>query len=208
MPYDSKATKERILAAATAEFAAHGVAGARVDRIAAQAEANKRAIYDYFGDKNALFATVLEHLMADLAQAVPPGEDPLPAYAERLFDYHRAHPEALRLLMWEALELGDQPVPGEAARTRHYDDKVRAAKTASQTAAPGDDPGDGAGAGDGDDARARLFFTLSLVGWTLAMPQLRRMILGPDHTLDQLRPAIANAVRSLSDTDETTSPGN
>ncbi|WP_030240424.1 TetR family transcriptional regulator [Streptomyces sp. NRRL S-350] len=181
MAYDSTATKERILAAATAEFAAHGVAGARVDRIAAQAEANKRAIYDYFGDKRRLFAAVLERLMADLAQAVPPGDEDLPAYAERLFDYHRAHPEALRLLMWEALELGDQPVPGEEARTRHYQDKIRATR-----------------ATDGDaDPRTRLFFTLGLVGWTLAMPQLRRMILGADHSLDRLRPAIAHAIRAL-----------
>ncbi|MFI8086568.1 TetR family transcriptional regulator [Kitasatospora sp. NPDC086009] len=181
MAYDSTATKERILAAATAEFAAHGVAGARVDRIAAQAEANKRAIYDYFGDKGRLFAAVLERLMADLAEAVPPGDEELPAYAERLFDYHRAHPEALRLLMWEALELGDQPVPGEQDRTRHYQDKIDAAR-----------------ATDGDaDPRTRLFFTLGLVGWTLAMPQLRRMILGADHSLDDLRPAIARAIRGL-----------
>ncbi|MFE9534744.1 TetR family transcriptional regulator [Streptomyces sp. NPDC006691] len=181
MAYDSKATKERILAAAAAEFAQHGVAGARVDRIATQATANKRAIYDYFGDKKKLFAAVLEHLMADLAEAVPPGDEDLAAYAERLFDYHRAHPAALRLLMWEALELGDEPVPGEEARTRHYEDKVRAAGSADLDSA----------------ARDRLFFTLGLVGWTLAMPQLRRMILGPEHTLDQLRPAIADAVRML-----------
>ncbi|MFD4528608.1 TetR/AcrR family transcriptional regulator [Streptomyces sp. NPDC058470] len=186
MAYDSKATKERILAAAAAEFAQHGMAGARVDRIAAEAKANKRAIYEYFGDKNKLFAAVLERLMADLAQAVPPGDEDLPAYAERLFDYHRAHPEALRLLMWEALELGDQPVPGEEARTQHYVDKVRATQAAS----------------DGE-ARGRLFFTLGLVGWSLAMPQLRRMILGPDRTLEQLRPAIAEAVRSLPGHSET-----
>jgi AcrR family transcriptional regulator len=181
MAYDSTATKERILAAAVTEFAAHGVAGARVDRIAAQAKANKRAIYDYFGDKDRLFAATLEHLLTELAEAVPPGDDDLPRYAERLFDYHRAHPEALRLLMWEALELGDQPVPGEDARTRHYQDKLKAAATEA----------------DDDDPRARLFLTLGLVGWSLAMPQLRRMILGPDHDLDQLRPAIAQAVRSL-----------
>ncbi|OPC79199.1 TetR family transcriptional regulator [Embleya scabrispora] len=181
MAYDSAATKERILAAATAEFAAYGVAGARVDRIAAQAEANKRAIYEYFGDKQQLFAAVLERLMADLARDVPPGDDDLPAYAERLFDHHRAHPEALRLLMWEALELGDRPVPAEDVRTRHYQDKARAAATAH----PDDDP------------RSRLFFTLGLVAWTLTMPHLRRMILGPDTTLDQLRPAIAHAVEAL-----------
>ncbi|UQS24903.1 hypothetical protein L1857_19850 [Amycolatopsis thermalba] len=37
-----------------------------------------------------------DHLMAELAWAVPPGEGDLPASAERLFDYHRARPEALR----------------------------------------------------------------------------------------------------------------
>lgn len=183
MAYDSTATKQRILSAATSEFAEHGVAGARVDRIAAGAQANKRAIYEYFGDKNALFAAVLDHLMAELARAVPPSEDEdVGAYAERLFDYHRAHPEALRLLLWEALELGDAAVPAEQTRTQHYQDKVHNA------------------VGDHDDARTHLFLTLGLVGWSLAMPQLRRMILGPDHTLDDLRPAIAQAARALSST--------
>src|SRR5205085_2785954 len=71
MAYDAAATRRRILAAATAEFAAHGVAGARVDRIAANAQANKRAIYDYFGDKRALFAAVLEQQLSQVAEAVP-----------------------------------------------------------------------------------------------------------------------------------------
>ncbi|MFF0013420.1 TetR family transcriptional regulator [Streptomyces sp. NPDC005374] len=181
MAYDSTATRERILAAATAEFAAHGVAGARVDRIAAEAKANKRAIYDYFGDKNKLFAVVLEHALADLADAVPPSAD-LPAYAERLFDYHRAHPEALRLVMWEALEIGDRPVPAEEARTAHYQDKIDAA----------------ASGGRAGDARARVFFTLALTGWSIAMPQLRRMVLGPDHSLDDLRTDVTQAVQALS----------
>ncbi|MFF3373931.1 TetR family transcriptional regulator [Streptomyces sp. NPDC002680] len=182
MAYDSTATKERILAAATTEFAAHGVAGARVDRIAARAKANKRAIYDYFGDKNKLFAVVLERALADLAEAVPPSDD-LPGYAERLFDYHRAHPEALRLVMWEALEIGERPVPAEEARTRHYQDKIDAA----------------ASGGQGGDARTRVFFALALAGWSIAMPQLRRMVLGPDYGLDDLRVDVAQAVRALPD---------
>ncbi|GAB2532735.1 TetR family transcriptional regulator [Nocardia heshunensis] len=184
MAYDSAATKERILIAAATEFAAHGVAGARVDRIAASAKANKRAIYDYFGAKEALFAVVLERLMADLAAAVPPGDDAdLGAYAAALFDYHRAHPEALRLLLWEALEMGEGPVPDEQARTQHYLDKISAAETATEGR---------------DDPHALLFFTLGIVGWSLAMPQLRRMILGPDYTPEQLREAVSSAVRALA----------
>jgi hypothetical protein len=49
MAYDSAATRERILAAATQEFPAHGVSGAREDRIAAEAKADKRAIYNLDG---------------------------------------------------------------------------------------------------------------------------------------------------------------
>lgn len=184
MAYDSTATKERILTAAASEFAAHGVAGARVDRIAASAQANKRAIYDYFGDKDGLFTAVLERLLADLAEAVPPGDDDLASYAERLFDHHRDHPEGLRLLLWEALERGDQPVPGEDARRSHYEDKVRAVRTAEG------DEGD-------EDPRTRLFLALGLVGWSLAMPQVRRMVLGPDEDLDRLRTDISRAVRAL-----------
>ncbi|EMF57366.1 TetR family regulatory protein [Streptomyces bottropensis ATCC 25435] len=151
-----------------------------MDRIAAQAKANKRALYDYFGDKNKLFAVVVERVLADLAEAVPPSGD-LPGYAERLFDYHRAHPEALRLVMWEALEIGEQPVPAEEARTRHYQDKVDSA----------------ASGGQGGDARTRVFFTLALAGWSIAMPQLRRMVLGPGHSLEDLRGEVARAVASL-----------
>ncbi|MFD5541998.1 hypothetical protein ACFWIJ_30280, partial [Streptomyces sp. NPDC127079] len=46
MAYDSAATKERIITAATAEFAAHGVAGARGDRSAPAAHANQPEIYE------------------------------------------------------------------------------------------------------------------------------------------------------------------
>ncbi len=53
-------TKSRILEAAFRDFAEHGMAGARVDRIATSAACNKNLIYVYFGSKEALFATVLD----------------------------------------------------------------------------------------------------------------------------------------------------
>jgi len=59
MARDSTETRRRILEAAYREFARHGLAGARVDRIAAAAQANKRAIYDYFGNKQQLFDVVV-----------------------------------------------------------------------------------------------------------------------------------------------------
>lgn len=52
--------RTRILAAATAEFARYGFGGARIDRIADAAGANKRMVYYHVGDKEALYLAVLE----------------------------------------------------------------------------------------------------------------------------------------------------
>jgi AcrR family transcriptional regulator len=63
MPFrarDPQATKHAILLAARTEFAAAGLAGARVDRIAERSGANKRMIYHYFGDKDGLFTAVID----------------------------------------------------------------------------------------------------------------------------------------------------
>ena len=57
---DAERTRHAILAAATAEFAEHGLAGARVDRIAEVSGANKRMIYYYFKSKDDLYLAVLE----------------------------------------------------------------------------------------------------------------------------------------------------
>jgi AcrR family transcriptional regulator len=104
VPYDANATRERLLAAAIEEFSEWGFAGGRVDRIAATAAANKRAIYDYFGDKEQLFDAALTRVVEDLNAANPLLEDDLPEYAGRLFDYLQAHVEAVRMTAWARLE--------------------------------------------------------------------------------------------------------
>ena len=63
---DPEATRERILRAAVAEFAAKGLGGARVDAIAARARANKRMLYHYFGNKEALYLAALESVYAKI----------------------------------------------------------------------------------------------------------------------------------------------
>jgi AcrR family transcriptional regulator len=52
-------TKSDILVAAREEFCEFGLDGARVDRIAERATANKRLLYHYFGNKEALYSAVL-----------------------------------------------------------------------------------------------------------------------------------------------------
>lgn len=183
MPYDSKATRERILTAATTEFARYGVAGARIDRIAATASANKRAIYDYFGDKDALFAEVLRDQLSRCAEEVPLDGTDLPAFVRDLMAYHHAHPEALRLLLWEALEYGTAEVPAEPDRRHKYGNRVK-----------------GIAAGDHrPDPRVLLFFAMGLVHWPQAVPQLRRMVLGDDYTAEDLENATVAAVSALAE---------
>jgi AcrR family transcriptional regulator len=57
---DPEGMRLRILEAAKQEFSAHGLAGARVDRIAAKAGANKRMLYYHVGNKEDLYLVVLE----------------------------------------------------------------------------------------------------------------------------------------------------
>ena len=101
---DAEATRARLLAAATDEFAGHGVAGARVDRIANAAGANKQLIYAYFGSKDGLFDAVLAKHCGALAESVPFDAEDMPGYVGRLFDYALEHPEVYRLVSWAALE--------------------------------------------------------------------------------------------------------
>src|SRR3569833_3576363 len=56
---DPEGMRLRILEAAKKEFAAHGIGGARVDRIAAEAGANKRMLYFFVGFKEEYFLVVL-----------------------------------------------------------------------------------------------------------------------------------------------------
>ena len=97
-------TKARILAAARAEFAAFGFAGARVDRIADAAGVNKERIYAHVGDKKRLFAAVVEANMSDLYVHIALDAADLPESAGRIFDHLTAQPEHLRILDWARLE--------------------------------------------------------------------------------------------------------
>jgi AcrR family transcriptional regulator len=65
-----KGSRERILGAALDEFAEHGLAGARVDRIARGAGVNKAMIYYHFDSKEQLYLKVLENEVTARAATV------------------------------------------------------------------------------------------------------------------------------------------
>jgi TetR/AcrR family transcriptional regulator len=101
-------THATILEAATQEFAAHGFGGARIDAIAARAKTNKRMLYHYFGDKEALYLAVLEAAYAairtaekslDLTHREP--EAGMRELALFTWHYFLKHPEFLSLLATE-----------------------------------------------------------------------------------------------------------
>ncbi|GAA4587514.1 TetR family transcriptional regulator [Planotetraspora phitsanulokensis] len=104
MARDADLTRKRLLEAAAAEFAALGIAGARVDRIAEAAGCNKAMIYAYFGNKDQLFDAVFTALVAATIERVPFDAEDLPGYAGRLFDRYEDDPATVRLATWYRLE--------------------------------------------------------------------------------------------------------
>ena len=110
-PRDAEKTKAAILKAARDEFCEQGLNGARVDAIAARAKANKRLLYHYFGNKEALYSAVL----LDAYQEIRRGErelslgqyDPVEAVDRMVrftFRHYLANPWFPRLLAVENLQ--------------------------------------------------------------------------------------------------------
>jgi TetR/AcrR family transcriptional regulator len=109
-PAESRAT---ILKAAVAEFAEHGIAGARTDAIARAAHVNKALLYYYFKDKDTLYEAVLDHVFSGLrARVLPVLESKLPPrqkileYLGAYFDYIAANPRFPRVVQGEWLRSG------------------------------------------------------------------------------------------------------
>jgi AcrR family transcriptional regulator len=126
---DAEATRQRLIDAARAEFAEYGIAGARVDRIAANATANKAQIYHYFGSKDELFDAVWEALVQQVTDEAPIDVDDLPGYAVRLADGYAEHPDITRLITWQRLERsGDPPHAFAVASTRSKADEIAQAQ--------------------------------------------------------------------------------
>lgn len=123
---DAAQTRRAILDAAIAEFAAHGLSGARVDEIAARTSTTKRMIYYYFASKERLFAAVLEELYGGMRDAeaalelddLPPA-DAMKRLVETTFDHHAAHPEFVRLVAVENIHEARHVAASATIRARN-----------------------------------------------------------------------------------------
>ncbi|MET0132484.1 MAG: TetR family transcriptional regulator [Kibdelosporangium sp.] len=134
MPPDATETKRRLMRAAVDEFARHGLAGARVDRIAETASANKRSIYMHFGTKEELFDKVVADSMLELAGSVSFDAGQLSGYAGELFDRLEQWPHIRRLYLWAGLER-QQPVDVEVEQYRKRVTAIAAAQEAGHVRA-------------------------------------------------------------------------
>ncbi|GAA3998903.1 TetR family transcriptional regulator [Allokutzneria multivorans] len=164
MSRDPSATKASLLAAARVEFAAHGAAGARVDRIAERAGVSKERIYGYFGSKDKLFDAVLDEVVEEVMEFVgAPGKD-IAAYVRRVHDFHQQQPDLVRLLVWEGMQ-GGGSCPNRRSRVEHYVRKNQAMAEAL-------------GLETAEDAAPFLFMFMAICSWSVVVPQVARLVLG------------------------------
>jgi AcrR family transcriptional regulator len=112
--YDSQGSMSDILQIATAEFAEKGLAGARIDEIAAATRTSKRMIYYHYQSKEGLYLAVLEaaygrireiESQLDLADLAP--EAALRKLVAFTFDYQRNNEDFIRLVMNENIHRGE-----------------------------------------------------------------------------------------------------
>ncbi len=105
-------TRREILAAAMQEFASKGYSGARVDDIVANTSTTKPMVYYHFGSKEKLYAAVMEAAYGgtrnkerDLRLDELPPKQALQKLIEVTFEHHAEHPEYVRLISVENIEM-------------------------------------------------------------------------------------------------------
>ena len=184
-------TKDRLLKAAFEEFSKRGFAGARVDEIATKAGANKALIYQYYGDKEALFKQVLHLKVEEMGRIAVDDPARFPEVIGEFFDFHAANPWLTRLRLWEALDFGGKTVPNEAERKKHLGQHVEQIEEFQRTGVV--DPH--------LDARQLLVTLIGMVEVWFSIPQVARMVYGGNpytpEALKERRAHLVEAARKL-----------
>lgn len=109
-------SNDDILDIAAAAFAEKGFEGARVDEIAKAADVNKATLYYRIGDKDALYAAVLERIfyakgtrLQKMLQTVADPEERICTFARILVDGD--HPEQFSAIMLREIANGGRNLP-------------------------------------------------------------------------------------------------
>jgi AcrR family transcriptional regulator len=149
---DPEGTRQNIIEIASEEFALNGLAGARIDEIAARTRSSKRMIYYYFGDKDGLYLSALENAYRTVREGesklevdgLSPGEA-LRRLVEFTFDHHNRHGAFIRMVMIENIHNGEYLERSKAIRALNVTaidtiEKIYARGVADGLFRPGLDP--------------------------------------------------------------------
>jgi TetR/AcrR family transcriptional regulator len=168
---DLNRTRDRIMAAAQKEFAAHGFAGARTDAIAHRAHVNERMIFYCFDSKEGLYKAVLEQKLSEKAALLEsmPDED-FTASLVKGFETVCDDIDALRMWLWEALDRSSRKIIAEEERRAFLQVEVAHWRRAQ---ASGFVPPDA-------DPEMLLLVSAALRTFPLVMPQFVTLITGMD----------------------------
>ena len=130
---DPEASRRRLLEAGVKVFSERGLDGGSVSMIARSARINRRMLYHYFGSKDGLYRASIRHVYqqlssmeVDLADMLLPAEELLARLIRAYYEFMASHPEHVRMLTWENLQLG-RASPG---RSRALPWRSRAAREA------------------------------------------------------------------------------
>jgi TetR/AcrR family transcriptional regulator len=120
-------SRSSILKAAVAEFAEHGIAGARTDTIARAANVNKALLYYYFEDKESLYEAVLDYVFGGLRDRVMPvlesearPREKMLDYVGTYFDYIAANPQFPRVVQAEWMRSGARSAPMQRVAKKYF----------------------------------------------------------------------------------------
>src|SRR5262249_6542485 len=113
-------TRERILKAALAQFAAHGPAGTRCDDIARRARVNKRMLFYCFGSKEELYREILRRKFSQRTAVYESVPRDVGRAILHWYEAFSSDLEWVRLLEWEALGGRQGELDGEQERRLYF----------------------------------------------------------------------------------------
>jgi TetR/AcrR family transcriptional regulator len=174
---DLARTREALLTAALAEFAAHGLAGARCGAIARRARVNQRMIFYCFGSKENLYREILRRKFTARAAFFESAPDDLAGAILHWYEAGASDLDWVRLLEWEALSTISGKLVGEDERRQYLDHafaRLRAAQSHGRIPA-------------GLDVAQLHLSMIALTVFPLAFPQMTRLATGLDPTDPRFR---------------------
>jgi len=182
-------TREKILAAALAEFSARGFAGARVDAIARRARVNKRMLYYCFGPKQDLYREILRRKFAERSEWIESMPNDFAGALAHMYVAGSTDPDFVRLMEWEVIDSGGRKCIAETERRALFEKAVARLRALQRQ---GTIP-------RGVNLTQLFISMLSLALFPLVMPQVIRLIHGMEPTDPRFMRQRANFLRWLGD---------